>query len=131
MTIVIAALVCASVDLRQIFKFGVYPENPLNRYHEDITLVVYDQVVPICNIEVKKKVSPSIDNIARKHLQQMFLYAYYFMKKNSLPHFCSILTNLTYWYGFKCEPSQEAPLKVTSKHCITTNHDLYAFLNLS
>ena len=122
------ALVRASLELSDIFKFGVYPQYAVYGYHEDVTLVLCDTNMPICNIEVKKTLADDINNIAREHLQQMFLYAFYFMK-NSLHCFHSILTNFKVWYGFRSKLSDIKLVKVTHKYHIKTNHDLFNFLN--
>lgn len=127
--IVTAALVCASRDLDHIFKFTIYPEHSICGYREDLTLVLHT-CVPICNIEVKKKISSNVHLVDKKHLQQMFLYAYYFMTHFSLTIFHSILTDLKQWYGYTVELNGEVTLmKVTKKCIIATNHDLYTFLN--
>lgn len=129
MTIVIAALTCISVDFNEVFKFGIFPEHPIYRFHEDITLILYDTTLPICSIEVKKKISQNIDTLSQSHLKQMFLYAYYFMEKYSFPLFRCILTDLDTWCGFICQRGERMPLKVTGKCYIISNYDLYTFLN--
>ena len=72
---------------------------------------------PLCNVEIKKNISPSIENVEDKHLQQLFLYGYYFMQKYSLDTYHCILTDSSQWYpdGLGPESAHNIEISVSWK----------------